>query len=256
MGVRSPQHVALDPGGHRMEANRCRPAENPRPRALADRRGRHRFVEPDWPRRLAGSEVSSLAARHELSSWIDRRVLDVNGDPVGVIVAICCDASSGRPAWLAIDIGDMLAMDVVVAPVRGSSLLGEDVVIAHDQQTLVTAPHVTARSVLQRADEDTLHVHYTRRPSGHNGAPLRIAPASPPGPGRRGRLLRAARRARPRSVHHEMANGVESGLMPEASLSSAPSPATRRGATKVELGAEGERGAGRSADPSAASLGR
>ena len=47
--------------------------------------------------------------------------------------------------------------------------------------------------------------------------------------------------ARPRSVRRGMANGVESGLMPEASLRSAPSAArTTRGATKVEFGAEGE----------------
>ena len=35
--------------------------------------------------------------RHELSSWIDRRVLDVSGNRIGVIVDIYRDATTARP---------------------------------------------------------------------------------------------------------------------------------------------------------------
>jgi PRC-barrel domain len=65
-------------------------------------------------------------ARHELSSWIDRRVVDVSGNGIGVIVDIYCDATTARPTWLAIDVGGS-PPTIAVTPVRGSSLLGENV---------------------------------------------------------------------------------------------------------------------------------
>jgi hypothetical protein len=74
--------------------------------------------------------------RHELSSWIDRRVLDVTGDGIGVIVDIYCDATTARPTWLAIDIGGSPPI-IAVIPVRGSSLLGENVILANDRATVL-----------------------------------------------------------------------------------------------------------------------
>ena len=74
--------------------------------------------------------------RHELSSWIDRRVLDVNGNRIGVIVDIYPDATTARPTWLAIEIGGS-PPTIAVTPVRGSSLLGENVILANDRDTVL-----------------------------------------------------------------------------------------------------------------------
>ena len=74
--------------------------------------------------------------RHELSSWIDRGVLDVSGNRIGVIVDIYCDVTTARPTWLAIEIGGS-PPTIAVTPVRGSSLLGEDVILANDRDTVL-----------------------------------------------------------------------------------------------------------------------
>ena len=74
--------------------------------------------------------------RHELSSWIHRRVLDASGNRIGVIVDIYCDAPTARPTWLAIEIGGS-PPTIAVTPVRGSSLLGEHVILANDRDTVL-----------------------------------------------------------------------------------------------------------------------
>lgn len=100
----------------------------------------------------------------ELSSWIDRPVVDIGGDPIGVLVDVYADAAH-RPAWLAINTG-LLGEPIAVAPVRGASLLGEHVVVRHDRHTVVTAPAVEgALLMVDPAVEQFLSAHYSRRAS-------------------------------------------------------------------------------------------
>lgn len=97
----------------------------------------------------------------ELSCWLDRLVLDDRGETLGVLIEIYADGLTRRPAWLAID----AASGVVVAPVRGASLLGEDVVIAHARRTVATAPAVEVLGTVDPAQEQLLSNHYGRRAS-------------------------------------------------------------------------------------------
>ena len=98
---------------------------------------------------------------HELSSWIERRVLDVCGEPVGVVADIYVDSASRRPAWMAIDTG---AFDTptVIAPIRGASLLGEIVVIAHHRRTVTSVPAVDVTVTLEPTHERLLSHYYAR----------------------------------------------------------------------------------------------
>jgi hypothetical protein len=104
---------------------------------------------------------SVVTSRGELSTWVERRVRDVVGEPIGVVVDVYRGAASDRPVWLAIDTGGPHAAQVV-APVRGASLLGEDVVIAYDRHAVITAPSVDAVVTLEPSHEHLLSTHYTR----------------------------------------------------------------------------------------------
>lgn len=98
---------------------------------------------------------------HELTSWIERRVLDVAGEPVGVVADVYTNPTTRRPTWLAIGtgpVGDAIA----VAPVRGASLLGEDVVIAVDRRSVLQAPRVDVVVIVEPEHELFLSSHYTR----------------------------------------------------------------------------------------------
>lgn len=98
----------------------------------------------------------------ELSSWLDRRVLDRHGDVFGVVVDVYVDAFTRRPAWLAISTG-MFGTNVTVAPVRGSSLLGDDVVVAHSKQVVTTAPAALPHPTLDPVAELAVSHHYMPR---------------------------------------------------------------------------------------------
>ena len=76
-----------------------------------------------------------------------------------------------RPAasgWLAISTG-FFGTRIAVAPVHGASLLGDDVVIAHDRHTITTAPPVDIVVTVDPADEQALD------------RPLRAPQHRPPG---------------------------------------------------------------------------
>jgi len=74
----------------------------------------------------------------ELESWRGRDVIDSAGEPVGVVVAIYDDATTGRPTWLALAT-DMSASWVNVVPARSAHRRG-DVVISHTRAEITTTP--------------------------------------------------------------------------------------------------------------------
>ena len=95
------------------------------------------------------------------ASWLlDRRVLDSTGDPIGISVAAYADAGSGRPTWLAVYTGRRTAV-IVVVPVDGSSMLGDDILIAHDLDTVLAAPG-DPQSLSDPTRQGRLSAHYRR----------------------------------------------------------------------------------------------
>jgi hypothetical protein len=72
-----------------------------------------------------------------LAGWIDLRVLDVSGEPIGVVVDVH-PAGPERPEWLVISTG--LLGSPVAVPVHGAARINDDIVIAHHRQVVFTAP--------------------------------------------------------------------------------------------------------------------
>ena len=95
----------------------------------------------------------------EMSSWLDRRVLDRNGDVFGTVVDVYVDAITCEPTWLAISTG-MFGTRIAVAPVHGASLLGGDVVVAHSKLTVASAPSAQPRQMLDPSTVLAITHHY------------------------------------------------------------------------------------------------
>ena len=108
---------------------------------------------------------------NELSSWIERRAIDRDGETIGVVVDVYDDPVSHRPAWIAIGTG-FFGTRVGIVPVESVSPLGDDLVIAHDRARIATSPIVDVCVAVNPQDHDRLTNHYRHHPSADHGRPF------------------------------------------------------------------------------------
>ena len=99
-------------------------------------------------------------AQSELHAWIDRRVLDIMGQTIGVIVDIYRDGPDHRPAWLAVSTG--LLDTPIAVPADGAAEVGRDVVVAHDRHAVFTVPGDAALLTMDPSAARAIASHYAR----------------------------------------------------------------------------------------------
>lgn len=112
--------------------------------------GRHPAGRPRTTRRHA-----------EPSTWTDRRVRDASGATLGVTVAVVCDPLTARAVWLVVYTG-LPAATVVVVPVCGSSLLGDDIVVDADRDSVLAASPIELEVTFDPAQDRVLSDHFRR----------------------------------------------------------------------------------------------
>ena len=116
----------------------------------------------------------------DLVMWVDRRVKAADGDSLGISVGVYVDAVSRQPAWLIIDTG-LAGTPLVVAPVPGSSLLGDDIVVGADRDAVLSAPTVADLVPLDTGEVRSLTAHYDHRAAGgEHPSRRRFSPPPPP----------------------------------------------------------------------------
>jgi hypothetical protein len=86
-------------------------------------------------------------------------VRDTRGASLGVTVAVVCDPVTDSAVWLAVYTG-LPTATVVVVPVCGSSLLGDDIVIAADRDIVLAAPRIELAARLDPFQERLLSEHF------------------------------------------------------------------------------------------------
>lgn len=96
--------------------------------------------------------------------WMDRWVRDASGAALGVTVAVVRDPLTARAVWLAVYTG-LPAATVVVVPVCGSSLLGDDIVVDADRDSVLTAPPIELDVTFDPAQDRVLSDHFRRHTS-------------------------------------------------------------------------------------------
>jgi hypothetical protein len=93
--------------------------------------------------------------------WTDRWVRDASGAALGVTVAVVRDPLTARAVWLAVYTG-LPAATVVVVPVCGSSLLGDDIVVDATRDSVLAAPPIELDVTFDPAQERVLSDHFRR----------------------------------------------------------------------------------------------
>lgn len=91
--------------------------------------------------------------------WVDRLSRDNRGEILGVVVDVYDDPDTRHPTWLAISTG-YFGTRITVVPISGCSLLGEDVVVAHDRSTITSAPAVEINVTVAPEHHRRLIEHY------------------------------------------------------------------------------------------------
>ena len=114
---------------------------------------------------MVGRNAARLAASSrrgsDRSMWMDRWVRDASGAALGVTVAVVCDPDTNRSVWLAVYTG-VPAATVVVVPVCGSSLLGDDIVVDVDRDDVLAAPTIELDVTLDPTQDRILSDHFRR----------------------------------------------------------------------------------------------
>ncbi|MEO6653346.1 MAG: PRC-barrel domain-containing protein [Ilumatobacteraceae bacterium] len=93
-------------------------------------------------------------------AWIDRAVRDRSGQLLGVVIDVYDDPLTRLPAWLALSTG-FFGVQREIAPIAGASILGDDVVVAHELADIHGAPRVDIRVSVTEADERRLTDYFS-----------------------------------------------------------------------------------------------
>ena len=104
---------------------------------------------------------TSSSGAGDRSVWADRRVRDSTGAVLGVTVAVVSDPTTDQAAWLVVYTGVPDAT-LVVAPVRGSSLLGDDIVTDATRDSALAVPPVHLDVTMKPTDHLRLSEHFRR----------------------------------------------------------------------------------------------
>jgi len=95
----------------------------------------------------------------QVTGWIGRTAVDVNGDKIGKIEAIYEDDDGGGPEWFAISTG-MFGSRVSFAPIQGAQVDGDQLRLPWDKSLVKDAPHAEVDGHLSRDEETSLYRHY------------------------------------------------------------------------------------------------
>jgi hypothetical protein len=93
-------------------------------------------------------------------SWLGTEVSDRDGTVFGQAHGLFVDRPGGDPAWLIVQIGRRRNARLVAAPLRDCAGAPFGVWVAHDAETLRSAPVVDPARPLRREHELTICAHF------------------------------------------------------------------------------------------------
>jgi len=94
--------------------------------------------------------------------YIHRAAVDPDGDRIGKVSKVYLDDHTGQPQWVLVETGLFGTRDSF-APIHGSRIDGERVVLAVSKEQVKDAPNIDRDAHLSQSEEDTLRQYY----SGH-----------------------------------------------------------------------------------------
>ena len=91
--------------------------------------------------------------------YIHHAAVDAEGNRIGKISKVYLDDQDGQPLWVLVETG-LLGTRQSVAPIHGSRLDGELVVLAVSKDKVKDAPNVDSDAHISESEQDTLRQYY------------------------------------------------------------------------------------------------
>ena len=95
-----------------------------------------------------------------LPDYIHRAAVDAEGNRIGKISQMFLDEETGQPQWVLVETG-LFGTRQSYAPVRGSKLDGELVVLAVSKDKVKDAPNVESGEELSDSEQEELRQYYS-----------------------------------------------------------------------------------------------
>ncbi len=105
-----------------------------------------------------------MTAPQDVRQFIGRTAVDSEGSKVGKIGQVYLDEQTGQPVWVTVATG-LFGSRQSFAPIYGSRLDGDQVVLAVSKDLVRDAPSIDDDGQIDASEQDALYQHY----SGHLG---------------------------------------------------------------------------------------
>jgi sporulation protein YlmC with PRC-barrel domain len=113
-------------------------------------------VDPSGRENDEGKEMRTL---EEVRTWLDKTVLDADGDKIGMIEDVFLDRHTGEPEWATVKTG-LFGLKSSFVPIVDAELTGEDEVrVPFQKEQVKNAPKVDANGELSVEEERSLWEH-------------------------------------------------------------------------------------------------
>jgi PRC-barrel domain len=106
------------------------------------------------------AEAATMPSLSEAMSWVGAEVSDIDGTSLGQVHGLFVDRASGDPAWLIAQLGRRRSARLIAVPLRDCAGARFGVWVAHEGETLKSAPVVDPTRPLRREHELTICAHF------------------------------------------------------------------------------------------------
>ena len=101
-----------------------------------------------------------MANSQDPQQYIHRAAVDSEDNRIGKVSKVYNDDQSGQPMWLLVETG-LFGTRQSFAPIHGSRLDGELVVLAVSKDQVKNAPNIDPDADISESEQDALHQYYS-----------------------------------------------------------------------------------------------
>jgi PRC-barrel domain protein len=101
-----------------------------------------------------------MTTSQDLPDYTHRTAIDAEGNRIGKISRVYLDQQTGQPMWVLLETG-LLGTRQSFAPIQGSRLDGELVVLAVSKDQIKDAPDIDPDAEISESEQDALRQYYS-----------------------------------------------------------------------------------------------
>ena len=101
-----------------------------------------------------------MTSPQDMQQYIHKAAVDAEGNRIGKITKAYLDDQTGQPLWILVETG-LFGTRQSFAPIHGSRLDGELVVLAVSKDQIKDAPNIDPDAEISESEQDALRQYYS-----------------------------------------------------------------------------------------------